>query len=146
MNWVSSCWYKDLSPNKLNQCLVIVNWTPKNKLQLNFNKNTKRFIHWNSSENIVCEMPAILARGISFTAVYLMLEPYVHAFCSVDTFPQLSSCSVPKCLTFGGIKFNLARFNYQIEVISHSYQPECLAQVSSLYCIKKIYLRIIHST
>ena len=49
--------------NYLNQCWVIVNWTIKDKLQWNFNRNTKLFIHENASENIVCEMAAILSMG-----------------------------------------------------------------------------------
>ena len=47
----------------LNQCWVIVNWTLRNRLQWNFNQNTKLFIHENASENIVCEMATILCRG-----------------------------------------------------------------------------------
>ena len=47
----------------LNQCWVLVNWTLRNKLQRNFNQNTKLFIHKSASENIVCEMVAILSRG-----------------------------------------------------------------------------------
>ena len=31
----------------LNQCSLIVNWSPRNNVQLNFNKNTKLFIHEN---------------------------------------------------------------------------------------------------
>ena len=46
----------------LNQCWVIVNWTLWNKLQWNFNQNTKLFIPENASENIDCEMAAILSR------------------------------------------------------------------------------------
>ena len=46
-----------------NQCWVIVNWTLKNKLQWNFNQTTKLFIQENASENIICEMAAILSRG-----------------------------------------------------------------------------------
>ena len=46
----------------LSQRLVIVNWTLRNELQWNFNQNTKLFIHENASENIVCEMGAILSR------------------------------------------------------------------------------------
>ena len=34
-----------------------------NKLQWISNQNTNRFIHENASENIVCEMAAILFRG-----------------------------------------------------------------------------------
>ena len=47
----------------LSQCWVIVDWTLRNKLQWNFNQNTKRFIHENASENIVCEMVAIFVLG-----------------------------------------------------------------------------------
>ena len=39
------------------------NWTPGNKLKWNFNQKTKLFIHENASENILCEMVAILWRG-----------------------------------------------------------------------------------
>ena len=42
---------------------VIVNCTLRNKLQWNFNQNTKLFIHKNASDNIVCNMAAILSRG-----------------------------------------------------------------------------------
>ena len=47
----------------LNQCSIIVNWTPRNKIKWNINQNTKIFIHENASETIVCEMAAILSRG-----------------------------------------------------------------------------------
>ena len=46
----------------LNQCSGIVNWTPRNKRQWNCNRNPNIFIHENTSENIVCEMAAILPR------------------------------------------------------------------------------------
>ena len=46
----------------LNQCWLIVNWTLRNKLQWNLNRNTKLFTHKNASENDVCEMAAILSR------------------------------------------------------------------------------------
>ena len=42
---------------------VIVNWTLRNKLQWNFSINWKIFIRKNASDNIVCEMVAILSRG-----------------------------------------------------------------------------------
>ena len=48
--------------NYLNLCWIIVNWTPRKKLQWNFNHNTKLFIYENASENIVCKMAAILSR------------------------------------------------------------------------------------
>ena len=47
----------------LNQCWDIVDWNPRNKFQRNLNLTIKLFIHENASENIVCEMTAILSRG-----------------------------------------------------------------------------------
>ena len=41
------------------------NWTLRNKVQWNFNQNTKIFIHENASENVVCEMVAFFSRGMS---------------------------------------------------------------------------------
>ena len=45
-----------------NQCWVIVNWALRNKLQWNWNQNTKLFIHENAYEYIFSEMAAILPR------------------------------------------------------------------------------------
>ena len=47
----------------LNLYWFIVNWNLRNKLQWNFNQNTKRYIHKKASENIFWEMAAILSRG-----------------------------------------------------------------------------------
>ena len=47
----------------LNQCLVMVNWTLRNKLQWKFNHYPKMFVHENTYEIIVCEMVGILSRG-----------------------------------------------------------------------------------
>ena len=47
----------------LNQCWGFVNWTLRNKLQWNFNQDTKLFIHENAYENIVCEMAALLSKA-----------------------------------------------------------------------------------
>ena len=60
-------WLVAYSPpsHHLNQCWVIVNWTLKNKLQWNFNQNSKRFTHENRYKIIVCEMAAILSREMS---------------------------------------------------------------------------------
>ena len=41
----------------------IVNWTLRNKVQWNLNRNSCIFIQENVYENIVCEMAAILSRG-----------------------------------------------------------------------------------
>ena len=46
----------------LNQWWDIVNWTLRNKLQWNFNRNSNIFIQENVFECVVCEMAAILSR------------------------------------------------------------------------------------
>ena len=48
------------------------NWNLRNKLQWNFIRNTKLFIHENASENIVCEMAAILSRGRDELTTYAL--------------------------------------------------------------------------
>ena len=50
------------SSKPMNAGLFIVDWTIRNKLQWNSKQNTKIFIQKNASENIVCEMVAILTR------------------------------------------------------------------------------------
>ena len=51
-----------LVPNH-NYFLVKVKWTFRNKLQWNFNQNRTFFIHKYASEDVVCEMVAILSKG-----------------------------------------------------------------------------------
>ena len=46
----------------LKQCWIIVNWTLRNKLQWNFNRNSNIFIQENALEHVVCEMASILSR------------------------------------------------------------------------------------
>ena len=46
----------------LNQYWNIVNWTFRNKLQWNFNRNLNIFIHEIAFENAVCKMASILSR------------------------------------------------------------------------------------
>ena len=42
---------------------VIVNSIITNKLQLNFNQNTKLFVHENASENVICEYDGHVIQG-----------------------------------------------------------------------------------
>ena len=69
MNLVSIGSDKGLSApgHYLNQCWIIVNWTLRNKIQWNLNQNSKLFFHEHASQNIVCEMAAILPRGDELT-------------------------------------------------------------------------------
>ena len=43
----------------VDACWDIANWTPKNKIQWNFNQNTYILIKENPFEHVVCEMAAI---------------------------------------------------------------------------------------
>ena len=62
-HWFRQCFVAYWAPSHyLNQYWVIVNWSLRNKLQWNLNQNTTFIIHKNVSENIVCEMAAILSR------------------------------------------------------------------------------------
>ena len=45
----------------LNQCWNIVNWTIRNKLQWNSNRNLNIFIQENALENGICEMVSIMS-------------------------------------------------------------------------------------
>ena len=60
--WIWMCWFFIKRSHYLNQCCLIVNGTPGNKLQWNFSQNTKLFIHENAYKNVVCKMAAILFR------------------------------------------------------------------------------------
>ena len=70
-----------LSPSHyLNHCWNIVNWTPRNKLHWNFNRNSNIFIQENSLQNVACEMASICLglnvlinsthNGFKFSVVY----------------------------------------------------------------------------
>ena len=41
---------------------VMVNWTLRNKIQWNFDQNTRNFIYKNASQNIICEMAAFFVQ------------------------------------------------------------------------------------
>ena len=74
--WLVTC----LVPShNLNQCWFIVNWTYRNKFQLNFNQNMKLFIHGDAAENIFCQMVAILSRDIQLKIIIHSL-PVSHAW------------------------------------------------------------------
>ena len=56
----------------LNQRWNIVNWTLKNKLQWNLNRNSNIFIQENACESVVRKMPAILYRPqcVNINSIY----------------------------------------------------------------------------
>ena len=50
------------STHYLNQCWFTVNWTLRNKLQPNFNRNSNIYLEDNAFENAVCKKAAILSQ------------------------------------------------------------------------------------
>ena len=56
--WLVAC---PAQNHYLNQFWNIVNWTLRNKLQWNFNRNSNIFIQENALENVVCGMASILS-------------------------------------------------------------------------------------
>ena len=59
LSQVMACRLSDTKP--LSKSMLV--YGQLNKLQWNFNQNTKLFIHEKASENIICETVAILSRG-----------------------------------------------------------------------------------
>ena len=57
--WLVAC---SVPSHYLNQCWNIVNWTVRNKLHWNFNRNSNIFIQEIAFENVVCKMASILYR------------------------------------------------------------------------------------
>ena len=49
----------------LNQCWLIVNWTLRDTIRWNFSQKSIFFIQENVLENVICEVAAILSRGVS---------------------------------------------------------------------------------
>ena len=47
----------------LNQCWLIVNWTPVNKFQWNLNRNSIIFVQENAFENVVCQNGGHFVQG-----------------------------------------------------------------------------------
>ena len=69
------------------KCWNIVNWTPRNIYQWNFNRNSYNFIQENAFENVVCEMASIClglnllthVNTILHQAVDIIIE-FIHVY------------------------------------------------------------------
>ena len=61
---------------------IIINWTLEYSLQRNLNQNTQFFIHEHASENIVCDMAAILSRGrwVKYMEHHILCVEWNHQF------------------------------------------------------------------
>ena len=69
---------KPLSKSMLGYCQL----NTMNKLQWNFNQNTKIFIHKKAYENIACEMAAILSGGDEFSGCSVYTAPEFSHYCA----------------------------------------------------------------
>ena len=123
----------------LNQCWVIVNWTIRNKLKSNFNRNTKLFIQEIASENIVCKMSAILSSGrwvklnSLSAAIYITwgqlsfteLQPYWFPLMSywhtqVDKILNHTKYKIPSYVSLLNINYRNT-WKYTFSIYSHSF-------------------------
>ena len=83
-----------------NKCWVIVKWNLRNKLQWNFNQNTKlqwnlyqntkHFIQENASENIVCEIAAILSYTRRVNELVWFIYSYSFGVDSLASAPRIT--------------------------------------------------------
>ena len=81
-------YWQKMASYYLNQYWVIVIWTLRNKLQWSCNQNTKIFVHENASENIACEMAAILSKGkcVKWWENMLLrafMNSYLYGYCLI---------------------------------------------------------------
>ena len=100
--WTNHHWFRywlvawTAPSHYLKQCWIIVNWSLRNKLQWNFNRNSNIFIQENALEHVVCEMASILSRpqcvnGLIVSALccsWFVLLILTELFCSVSLFPK----------------------------------------------------------
>ena len=80
----------------LNQCWVIVNWTLRNKLQWNFNRNYNIFIQENAFENFVCEMAAILSQHQCLQYIPRNMHVVWKYICNMATIVRTDSRFAPR--------------------------------------------------
>ena len=73
----------------MNQCWNIINWTPRNKLQWNFNRNLYIFIQENPFENFVWKMAAILSQPRRVNRMTRKSEVFSHCF-----LPTMVTCNI----------------------------------------------------
>ena len=93
----------------LKQCCMIANGTLRNKLQWNFDQNTKHLLCENTSGNIVYEMATILSRERCVnrvTNMYLICQyglvslhtccvyKYIVVWCTINM--AVTKCAVPE--------------------------------------------------
>ena len=79
------------------QCWNIVNWTLRNKLQWNFNRNSYIFIQENAFENVVWKMAAILSRP---QCVKFFLLRVAWVMCSLISSSNTCYFIGQKCTSF----------------------------------------------
>ena len=99
----------DGASHYLKQYWIIVNWALGNKLQWNFNRNSKFFVQENSLEHVVCEMASILSRpqwvktrrGRIFIFLTLTIAPTCYKkWCEVFSMghlPGTQNCGLHMC-------------------------------------------------
>ena len=138
----------------LNQCWNIVNWTLRNKLQWNPNRNLYIFVQENALENVVWEMAAILSRPQcvkAFKAITLLTWLFVKVVwqllgVSYLNYYSISSHNFP--LWFAVSKLYLAiwlQYSWMshMQCLSHrTLNTECI-QITAI-CLMRIWKCMMH--
>ena len=127
--WSNHYWFRwwfdawSAPSHYLNQCWNIVNWTLRNKLQWNLNRNSNIFIHENALESVVCEMTAILSRpqcviatgyGVSFVKDLQTNDHISKAFTpSVVTLVIMLTQYIPRIIDTIGVVLYFVAVKYR---------------------------------
>ena len=120
-----ACRLSGAKPSSYSQCCYIVNWTLRNKLQLNINRDATVVIQENAFENVVCEMTAILFRSqcvkhAGHTRLYLYntLQSY-----NMDDFTHVSQVHVIFNVTI--INRRIASLHIKYRKVSNIRRTKC---------------------
>ena len=93
--WLVVC---SVSSHHLNQCSNIVNWTLRNKLLWNLNRNSCIFTQENASENVVWKMAAMMSRPQCDNWWLIILLSPPHESCNTLRWTQRSHNHVARKL------------------------------------------------
>ena len=127
----------------LNQCSLIVNWTPRNKLQWNLNQNPIIFIQENAFENVVCQNGGHFVQGgdelIFYCCLPLIVVFFIH---HSEWWPDICRYFLPLCCQILWCQCHY----WSLELASHPWFIAVQGPIS-LWCkMSKLYNVIIHQT
>ena len=120
-----------------------VNWTLRNKLQWNFNRNSNIFIQENALEHVVCEMASILSRPqcVNVGNIGFLLDTLHRNICHSSLYNVQSRM---KCLS-SSITLHLEHSLLLLGVLGLVYLPRSISRGWELDRIFVIAFRYLES-